>query len=115
MQPLNPMEVNMQYKKMILELLQDQPEVYDQLRKERKLMSTMEQYSRELKASHQVWQEFLSQLRPGSDPSQVASEALELALNELENRLPSASHQDKSEKHFLDAAMLFVRRLTPRG
>jgi hypothetical protein len=106
----------MQYKTIVLELLQQQPEIHDQLRKERKLLLTMEHYAKELKASHQAWMEFLSQIRPGSDWSQLSSEALEIALKELEHRLSSASPPDESERQFLDAAMLFVRKpRTSRG
>ena len=57
----------------------------------------------------------LCQARPGSDPSQIASEALEMALKELEDRLPSASPQNDHEPLSLDAAMAFIRRHTPRG
>ena len=106
----------MQYKTIVLELLQQQPEIHDQLRKKRKLLMTMEHYAKELQASHQAWTEFLSQLRPGSDKSQLRSEALEIALMELEDRLPTASQPDESASHFLDAAMLFIRKpRTPRG
>ena len=49
----------MQYKTIILELLQ-QTRRYDQLRKDRKLLPTMERYARELKTSHEAWKELLS-------------------------------------------------------
>ena len=39
----------MQYKTIILELLQQRPQMHEQLRKERKLLPTMERYARELK------------------------------------------------------------------
>ena len=105
----------MQYKTIILELLQQRPEMHDQLRKERKLLPTLELYAKELKTSHEAWKELLSQARPGSDPSQIASEALEMALKELEDRLPSASPPDDNEPLSLDAAMAFIRRHTSRG
>ena len=106
----------MQYKTIILELLKDRTELHEQLRKERKLLATMERYAKELKTSHQAWEELLSGLRPGSDPNQIASEALEIALKELEDRLPSASPLSDQEAQFLDAAMLFLRRHpTSRG
>lgn len=106
----------MLYKTMILELLQQRPEIHDQLRKKRKLLMTMEHYAKELKTSHQAWIELLSQIRPGSDRSQLSSEALEIALKELEDRLPNASPPDASDRQFLDAAMLFIRKpRTPRG
>ena len=100
----------MQYKTIIFELLQQRPQMHDQLRKSRKLLPTLELYARELKTSHEAWKEMLSQTRPGSDPSQIASEALEMALKEMEDRLPSASPQDGNEALFLDAAMAFLRR-----
>jgi hypothetical protein len=103
------METTMQYKSIVLELLQQRPAMHEQLRKERKLLPTMEKYAHELKTSHEAWQEMLLGLRPGSDRTQIASEALELALKEMEDRLPSESPRDGSEPQFLDAAMLFLR------
>jgi hypothetical protein len=109
------MEVNMQYKTIVLELLKERTEFHEQLRKERKLLSTLELYAKELRTSHQAWEELLTQMRPGSDQTQVASEALEIALKELEDRLPSASRRDSEETVSLDAAMMFIRRPTSRG
>ena len=81
----------MHYKSIIHDLLQQRPQMHDQLRKSRKLLPTLEQYARELKTSHEAWKEMLSQLRPGSDPTQIASEAMEMAVKEMEDRLPSES------------------------
>ncbi len=114
-QPLKPMETNMQYKTIVLELLKERTELHEQLKKERRLLTTMELYARELKESHQAWKELLIQMRPGSDQSQVTSEAMEIALKELEDRLHSAPPRDGSEGLFLDAAMMFLRRPTSRG
>lgn len=105
----------MQYKTIIHELLQQRPQMHEQLRKERKLLTALETYARALKTSHEGWKALLSQMRPGSEPSQVSSEALEMALKEMEDRLPSESRQDESEALFLDAAMLFLRSRTPRA
>src|SRR5580704_3755966 len=105
----------MQYKSIVLELLQQRPEIHDQLRKQRKLLLTMEHYAKELQTSHRAWAELLTQMRPGSDKHQILSEALEIALKELEDRLPSDSAPSESDSQFLDAAMLFLRRPhTPR-
>jgi hypothetical protein len=109
------MEANMQYKTIVLELLKERTEFHEQLRKERKLLPTLELYAKELRTSHQAWKELLTQMRPGSDQTQVASEALEIALKELEDRLPSASRRDGDETQFLDAAMMFIRHPTSRG
>jgi hypothetical protein len=105
----------MQYKTLILGLLQQRPQMHDQLRKKRKLLTTMELCAKELKTSHEAWKALLSELRPSSDKSQIAAEALEIALKEMEDRLPSASPSSEQEGLFLDAAMLFVRRHTPRA
>jgi len=104
----------MQYKTIILELLKERTELHEQLRKERKLLPALELYAKELKTSHEAWKEVLSQAKPGSDPSQIASEAMEMAMKDLEDRLPSASPEE-SEALSLDAAMAFIRRHTSRA
>ncbi len=104
----------MQYKTIVLELLQQRPRMHEQLRLTRRLLPTLETCAKELKASHEVWKETLSQAKPGSDPTQIASEALEMALKELEDRLPSASPRDDSEAPSLDKAMAYVRSHTSR-
>ncbi len=76
---------------IILELLKQRPEIHNQLRSNRMLLSTVERYARELKANHEIWKGRLSQARPGSDESQIASEALEFALKELEDCFPSST------------------------
>jgi hypothetical protein len=105
----------MQYKTIIYEMLQHRPRMHDQLRKSRKLLPTLERFARELKTSHEAWKEMLGQMRPESHKSQIASEALELALKEMEDHLPSALSQDGNEAQVLDAAMLFLRNPTSRG
>ena len=106
----------MHYKTIVHELLLQRPQMHEQLRKERKLLTTLEIYAKELKTSHEGWKELLAPLRPGSDPSQIASEAFELALKELEDRLlPESPQNENEEALFLDAAMLFTRSRTPRA
>jgi hypothetical protein len=105
----------MQYKTIILELLQQRPQMHEELRKDRKLLPALELYSKDLKTSHETWKERLAQAKPGSDPSQIASEALELALKGLEDSLPSASPPEESEALSLDEAMAHIRRPTSRG
>ena len=105
----------MQYKTIIHGLLQQQPQMHDQLRKSRKLLPTLEQYARELKTSHEAWMEMLLQMRPGSDKGQVAGEALEIALKEMEEHLASVSSRNGNVAQVLDAAMMFVRSPTSRA
>ena len=104
----------MQYKTMVYELLQQRPQMHEQLRKERKLLTALENYARELKTSHEAWKETLSEANPAIDQTQIASQALEMALKEMEDRLPSAS-PDGTEPLSLDAAMAFIRNRTSRA
>ncbi len=104
----------MQYKTIIQEMLEQRPQMHDQLRKDRKLLPTLEIYARELKTSHQAWTQVLSEAKPGSDPSQIASEALEMALGDMVEHLATASPQTENKRLTLDGAMAFVRRPTSR-
>ncbi len=102
------------YKTIVLELLQERPELYERLRSSKGLLTAMDAYATELKAIHEAWKERISRANPGSDPIQAASEALELAIEDLvRERLPSASAADEAEPLSLDAAMSFIRRHTP--
>jgi len=104
----------MQYKTIVLEMLKERTELHQQLRKERKLLTEMERYARELKASHEAWKEQLLKVRPESEATQISSEAFEMALRELEERLPPESATD-SETLSLDQAIAFVRNPSRRG
>ncbi len=103
----------MQYKTITLELLREQRKLYEQLRQTHQLLPTLETLSRELKKSHETWKETLVQTRPGSHLSQIEGEAMEMALNELEERLLPASLPDEEEP--LDAAIAFVRNHMSNG
>ncbi len=104
----------MQYMTIVLELLQQQTELHEQLRITHTLLPTLETLALELRASHHSWKESLSLARPASDPIQVASEALEIAVQELETRLRSASPRDASEAFSLDQAMAYIHSPTPK-
>ena len=97
----------MQYKTIVLELVRERTELHEQLRQARQLLPTLESLAGKLKMSHDTWTAMLAQAKPESDPSQIASEALEMAVKDLVDRLPPASSPDDAEA--LDAAMAFVR------
>jgi hypothetical protein len=103
----------MLYKTMVLKLLQQHPKMYDQLLSSRTLLPRLEQLAGELKDSHQAWKERFWRARPGSDESQIASEAGEIALQELEASLPSESLLDEESPLSLDAAMAYIRGHMP--
>ena len=98
----------MQYMTIALNLLKQRPETHDQLCQQRKLLPTVRLLATELKDRHQAWKGQLSQARPGSDESQIASEALELAVEHLQVILRQESSTDESEPLCLDAAMAFI-------
>ena len=104
----------MQYKTIVHELLQQHTELHEHLRLTRRLLPTIETYAKDLKASHEEWKETLSEARPGSNPIQISSEAMEMAVQEMEDRLQNES-QTNDEALSLDAAMAFLRNPTSRG
>jgi len=103
-------ETTMQYKTITLHLLEQYPQIYDPLRKQRRLLTTLESYAMQLRARHLSLKEALMRLHPESDESQIASEALEIALKEMEDRLSSGSVPQESGPLSLDQAMAFIRR-----
>jgi hypothetical protein len=103
----------MHYKTIIMELINDQPELAVQLRGKKQMLATIETYAMVLKNRHEAWKEELSQTRPGSHSSQIASEALELALEEIRDRLASASVTDEDDAPSLEAAMGYLHRHSP--
>lgn len=105
----------MQYQPIVHELLQQQTELHEKLRLKRRLLPAIEAYAKELKASHEEWKETLSEARPGSDLIQIESEALEMAVQEMEDRLQQESQANDQEGLSLDAAMAFLKGPTSRG
>ena len=85
--------------------------MYDRLVSKRTLLPTLERFARQLRASHQDWKERLLRAKPGGSDSQIASEALELALRQL--GLSSASPAEEDDPFPLEDAMAFLRRHTP--
>ncbi len=105
----------MHYKTIVLELLQEQyPILHRLLRQEGTLRISLEEYATQLRTSHLDWKETLTQARPGSSETQIASEAMELALNDLQATLPPAYPQDEDKTLSLDAAMAFILRRRTR-
>jgi hypothetical protein len=115
MNPLVPKETDMHYKTIVLEILQQYPERYDQARRSRTVLSTLDCFARQLKTSHEAWKNHLSQAKPDSDPSQIASEALEIALKELEDSLHSGISPEAKESLSLEGARTFIGGRTSPG
>lgn len=98
----------MQYKTIVLALLQQRQEMLEQLRKTRMLLPTLDYYAKELKTDHEAWISLLWRAKPGTHPKQLATEALEMALKGLEDLLPSASPWNDSEALSLEEAVAFI-------
>jgi hypothetical protein len=99
----------MQYKTMVLGLLEARPALYRHLCMTGTALQTLEQYATALKACHLHW---IDQLRKKSpDNGQIESRALELALQELRESLPPES--EENETLTLGAAMAFIQRHAP--
>jgi hypothetical protein len=113
MHPQIPKETNMKYKTIVLELLKQHPEIHDRLRRSRMLLTTLDPYASDLKTRHEAWKDHLSRTMPGSHPSQIASEALEIALKELEDFLHSGAPPEGGEPPSLEGATAFIRGRTP--
>jgi len=105
----------MQYKTMTLELLREKPELHEELHGTHRLLPMLETLAMELKASHENWKQTLAEAKPGSESSQLASEALEMALKELEDRLASLSPPEEQKPLSLEEAMAFVQSHTSNG
>jgi hypothetical protein len=105
----------MQYKTIVLQLLRQRPNLARQLRRKRTMLATVDRYANKLKESHEAWTGILSRENPDSDPIQTTSEALQRALQHLENYLPPEGQKAGNETLSLDEAMAFIHRPTPPG
>ena len=104
----------MPYMTIVLELLKERTGLHEQLRLTRRLLPTVETCAQELRESHFAWTEHLSQAHPDCERTLIASDALEIAIKELEERLPLVTTPDDQEPLSLDQAMAFVRNPTSR-
>jgi len=103
----------MLYKTIILGLLEQNPALHERLRRQRAMLTAIDHYSKELKAIHEAEKERLLLARPGSEQTQIASEAMEIAVMEMEDRLRAESQADDHSPLSLDAAMAYIRKHTP--
>jgi hypothetical protein len=116
--PIAREKAPMQYKTIVLEFLQDQyPALHDRLQKSRSLLQAMEDYALSLKRHHESWMDRLALSKPDSDPVQIRSQALELALEDLRDdlRCESAPADTGDAPLSLDEAMSYLRNPTPRA
>ena len=100
----------MQYKTIILELLQQRPQLHERLRRSDILLETLNEQAQRLRTRHLEWSAMLVEVMPESETSQITRTAFELALSEWETGLTDDSLPESFEPLTLDAAMAFIRR-----
>ena len=105
----------MQYMTIMLELIQSNRPLHQQLCQERKLLKTVEEAALELKSRHQEILEEMAELHPLSPTNQIYSQAFEMALKEMEERLQPASQMNEDSSLSLGEAMASISSPSPRG
>lgn len=87
----------MQYKTIVLSLIQDHPRLEQRLRETRTYLPVMERYAADLRERHLHWQDLHRRERPQDDPAWIASAALEIAVAELVQVLRAEASPGGSE------------------
>jgi hypothetical protein len=105
----------MMYQTIVLESRKKHPKIRGRLRRHHMPLPKLERCASELKASHQDLKDSLPLANPESVPSQIASLALEIALQELEACLLSWPHSQDCEPPFAEGKMVFIHRPTRRS
>ena len=103
----------MRYKTIVLELIRLRPNLHDRLASSGRLTSTMEELTVQLRDNHLELTEQLREARPGSAEVQLRTEAMEIAVSDLEQILPDESPENDEAVFSLDEAMAYVRKHTP--
>ncbi len=102
----------MLYKTIVLELIQDRPELCARLRSEKLMLRTVESLALTLKTSQQAWQEQLVTTMRGDSEKLIGSRAMELAIRDMIESLPSEPSRNGDEAISLDALIQSVRSPT---
>lgn len=101
----------LQYKTIVLALLQQRPQMYQRLRKDHQLFMMLNYYARLLKHHHEIWMEHPWRTKPDG-PRQITRKALEIAAKNLDALLPYESPTGESGVS-LDDAVMFINSHTP--
>ena len=105
----------MQYKTIAMELIEQRPQMHEKLKRERKLLSTMETIARELKASHEEISRDLASEQPQMEASLISSQAMEMAISELTDRMPPENFKGDEDELSLDQIMATLSSPLSRG
>jgi hypothetical protein len=101
----------MHYKTIMLELLQESPALHHELTQSKQLLPALNRHASALKTRHAYWMSQLRQEQPQSAQEQIASAALEIAVQEMRDAFPNGLPQTLPlpEPFSLDAAMESLR------
>ena len=104
----------MQYKMIVLQLLEQHPELYGQVRDRGHILPMVEYYACELKTIHEAWNAAMLQSKTDRQAGQIEGGALELALQELQARLPGGSTMHRNQATSLDSMAMVFRSYSSR-
>ena len=104
----------MQYKTIVMELLEQNPELHNQLKQNQKLLETIDAMALELKSNHEQMIAELVEQQPDDAYSVICSQATEIAIAELQQRLAPMSEQETGEAMSLDQIIASVMQHSPR-
>lgn len=100
----------MHYKTIILGLMDQHPDWFDQVSRDRSLLTTLHELAEQLQTRHQFWQAACLETNPHCDPVQLPNMALELAIEELEAQWGPEIPPQGAEFLSLEAAMNYLRQ-----
>jgi hypothetical protein len=103
----------MQYKTMVLGLLLERPQACRRLKKQRMLLEAVNTFASILKLNHEAIIQDTLQAQPNGNPIQIASQALEIALQHLTEALPSESDRADELGLSLDRVMADLLKDSP--
>jgi hypothetical protein len=102
----------MLYKTIVLELIQDRPELCSRLRQERLMLQAVETLAVDLKSRHEQWQQKLLNTMRGEAKELIHSRAMEFAIDEAIKMLPGESETADQRTVSMNALIDRVRSHT---
>ena len=112
--PTHRKETPMQYKTIVMELLEQNPELHNHLKQNRKLLETIDTMALELKLRREQTIAELAEQQPDVEYSVICSQATEIAIAELQQRLAPTSDHETDEAMSLEQIMASVMQHSPR-
>lgn len=104
----------MDYKSIVLEVLQGHRALHERLRESKMIPLTVDCCADHLKARHAFWMTLRGHPKTGPEASQSSSLALERAVQEFRDALPPMRNTSDQDSLSLEEAMQFIGRYTSR-